>query len=38
MVKVVVLALGLAAVFLGQTKVPPGWLESCVNSECIVGP
>jgi hypothetical protein len=38
MLKVVVLALGLAVVFFSQTKLPPEWLATCVNSECIVGP
>ncbi len=38
MLKVVVLALGLAVVFLGQAKVPPQWTDTCVSSECIVGP
>ena len=38
MLKVVVLVLGLAVVFFSQTKLPPGWLATCVNSECFVGP
>jgi hypothetical protein len=38
MLKVVVLVLGLAVIFFGQTKLPPGWVATCVNSECIVGP
>ena len=38
MLKVVVLALGLAVVFFSQTKLPPESLATCVNSECIVGP
>jgi hypothetical protein len=38
MLKVVVLALGLGIVFFTQTKLPPGWLTACTNSECIVGP
>jgi hypothetical protein len=38
MLKVVVLALGLAVVFLSQTEPSPGWLATCANSECVVGP
>ncbi len=38
MLKVVVLVLGLAVVLFSQTKSPPGWLATCVNSECFVGP
>ena len=38
MLKVVVLALGLAVIFFSQIKVPPEWVATCVNSECIVGP
>jgi hypothetical protein len=38
MLKVVVLPLGLAVVFFSQTKLPPQWVSTCVNSECIVGP
>jgi hypothetical protein len=38
MLKVVVLALGLAVILFSQTKLPPGWVATCVNSECIVGP
>jgi hypothetical protein len=38
MLKVVVLALGLAVAFFSQTKSLPQWFSTCVNSECIVGP
>jgi hypothetical protein len=38
MLKVIVLALGLAVIFFSQTKLPPEWAATCVNSECIVGP
>ena len=38
MLKVVVLALGLAVVFLGQAKVSSDWTTACVDSGCIVGP